>query len=360
MRSKKSTIGFATVLFVALVAAGCRSEAQSTTDEETDALAVAGSARQEEGAEPNTREPARVSNESFFEDFETIDAMERFDIGLFHRDDSVVAVESWTGDHVNVNADDECTAPTETREILRGDRSGGFNSDWIYRCVPGGDVAKAHVMTSIGDTSGYSLGAFAPSEAFSGVQEVRWDVNQTDLGDRQWTEIAIIPADQFDFANLPCTTDVPCDTTTHDEIGSVGTQWGGQRARRINTYEQPNGYTQAGGDLGYRCEECPYAPSIRYGEGYGLDDPALTSVAIRRSNFFRDNGDGTLSWGFVLEDGTVNEFSAPGAFPAGPVRVVFKDHNYTPLKSPATLLPETTFTWHWDNIAIVVDDTSST
>ena len=95
---------------------------------------------------------------------------------------------------------------------------------------------------------------------------------------------------------------------------------------------------------------------MRYGEGYGAGDPALTSVAIRRSNYFRDNGDGTLTWGLVLEDGTPCKLARPGAFPAGPVRVVFKDHNYTPLKSPATLLDVTTFTWHWDNIEVVVAD----
>ena len=73
---------------------------------------------------------------------------------------------------------------------------------------------------------------------------------------------------------------------------------------------------------------------------------------MRRSNFFRDNGNGTLTWGFQLENGSFNEFTVPGSFPSGPVRVVFKDHNYTPMKSPSTLRSETTFTWHWDNIGV--------
>jgi hypothetical protein len=288
----------------------------------------------------------------FFEDFVSNDAISRFDTGIYHRDDSVVASESWLGDHAPTGADDACSSPFEKRTIERGNRSEGFNNDWIYRCAPGGDTAKAHLMTSIGDTSGYSLGGFSPTQVFTNVREVRWDVNQTDLGDRQWTEIAIIPADRFDFANLPCTGDVPCDTTTHPELGSVGTQWSAQFARKINTPASPNGYLQAGGDLGYRCDTCPYAPSASFGEAYGQGDSALTSFVIRRTNFFRDNGDGTLTWGFQLEDGSFNEFTAPGAFPSGPVRVVFKDHNYTPMKSPATLLPETTFTWHWDNIGV--------
>jgi hypothetical protein len=301
---------------------------------------------------PSTTLPPATGDLMFFEDFASNDAMSQFDHGIFHRDDSVIAAESWLGDHAPTGADDACSSPFEKRTIERGNRSEGFNNDWIYRCAPGGDTAKAHLMTSIGDTSGYSLGGFSPTQVFTNVREVRWDVNQTDLGDRQWTEIAIIPADRFDFANLPCTGDVPCDTTTHPELGSVGTQWSAQFARKINTPASPNGYLQAAGDLGYRCDTCPYAPSASFGEAYGQGDSALTSFAIRRTNFFRDNGDGTLTWGFQLEDGSFNEFTAPGAFPSGPVRVVFKDHNYTPMKSPATLLPETTFTWHWDNIGV--------
>ena len=296
--------------------------------------------------------PTPLGTLQFSENFVGADAMSNFDIGLFHRDDSVIAQSSWPADHAITGPNDLCGPPTGTRTIQRGNRSSAFNDDWIYRCVPGGDTAKAHVMTSIGDTSGYSLGAFTPSETFNDVREVRWDVNQTDLGDRQWTEIAIIPAAAFDFQNLPCTGDVPCATTTHPEIGSVGTQWSGQRTRKINTPVSENGYLQAGGDLGYRCDTCPYAPSMRFGVSYGQNDPALTSIMIRRTNFFRDNGNGTLTWGFQLDNGTFNEFTVPGEFPSGPVRVVFKDHNYTPMKSPATLLPETTFTWHWDNIEV--------
>ena len=99
--------------------------------------------------------------------------------------------------------------------------------------MPGGDVAKAHVMTSIGDTSGYSIGAFAPKQVFTGVREVRWDVNQTDLGDRQFTEVAIIPVDKFDFDKMPCNASLPCapvevrrqvNTFVHDAEAAIVVQ----------------------------------------------------------------------------------------------------------------------------------------
>jgi hypothetical protein len=340
---------------------GISSEADSTDGEPMDALSNVAGDSEESAAAPEIEieiEPVEQGT-PFVEEFVDPNSMARFEIGLFHRDDELGGQDEWMGDHTITGPDDLCGPPTEKRIVARGERESGFNDEWVYRCIPGGDLDKAHVMTSIGHTSGYSIGAFSPAQEFTNVREVRWDVNQTDLGDRQWTEVAIIPASKFDMQKLPCTTDVPCDTTTHDELGSVGTQWAGQRARRINTPEQPGGYLEAGGDLGYRCDTCPYAPSSRFGEAYGVGDPALTSLVIRRENFFRDNGDGTLTWGFQLEDGSFEEFTAPGSFPTGPVRVVFKDHNYTPLKSPATLLPETTFTWHWDNIQILTDEVAS-
>lgn len=308
------------------------------------------------------------TSDGFFEDFSDPDSFARFEYGLFHRDDHLVVQEEWFGDHVVTGPDDECSLPEERRRIRRGDRDEGFNDDWIYRCAPMGDPELAHLMTSIGDTSGYSIGAFTPAMSFVDVVEVRWSVNQTDLGDRQFTEIAIIPTENFHFMRLPCQIGLPCgtdpgnvlglnddDTINHHEIGSIGTQWGGQRARVINTIEQPTGYVQAFGEPGYRCDGCDYSPGMRFGEAYGADDPALTSVRPRLENYLRDNGDGTVTWGLVLSDGTVNDFTVPGAFPSGPVRVVFKDHGYTPLKSEATLVPETTFTWHWDDIEIITE-----
>lgn len=328
-----------------------------TTDETIGSIAAdeePAAAQDAESAEPIPE----IGNE-FFEDFVSDTSMARFDFDVYHRDDSLVRVVEWPADHVSTGPNDLCGPPSESRTIVRGERDEGFNDDWIYRCVPGGDLEKAHVMTSIGHTSGYSIGAFTPKQAFQDIQEIRWDVNQTDLGARQWTEVTLIPVDTFDFENLPCLDGLPCSTVLHSDIGSVGTHWGGTRVRIIGTPDQAGGYNQSAGERGYRCQGCSREPSMRFGEAYGVDDPALTSVVIRRKNFFRDNGDGTLTWGYELEGGEFQEFTAPGSFPEGPVRVVFKDHNYTPLKSPSLLLPETTFTWHWDNIEILPKETVS-
>ena len=88
-----------------------------------------------------------------------------------------MATTSWTGDH-----DLNCGTPDTQRTIQRAKPSDSF-----YMC-------RDHMMTSIGDTSGYSTGWFTPKQTFTGATQVSWDVNVTDLKARQWWEVAIVPA----------------------------------------------------------------------------------------------------------------------------------------------------------------------
>lgn len=288
-------------------------------------------------------EPTPPPPNGFVEDFSSNDSLDRFEVGIFHRDDFVVTSTSWFGDHAPTGPNDSCGPPEQVRLIERSDPSG-----WIYRCRPGGDVAAAHLMTAIGDTSGYSIGSFTPYETFEGIREVRWDVNMTDLGYRQFTEVKVIPEATFDTQQLPCAIDFPCDTPSHGALGSVGT----------STF---NGelHIHNGSQLSSQQYDTPA-------------DPALNEIRTRRTHFFRDNGDGTLTFGVERPDGSFQTHTANGSFPAGPVRVVFADHNYTPEKSvdegqvnrticreagkfePSSSLspPCLRYTWHWDDIEI--------
>ncbi len=271
------------------------------------------------------------SNADFFDDFTQSNWKDRYDFDIFHRDDNVVAFTSWLGDHKSTGPNDLCSAPEEKRTISRGDRNSDFNDDWIYRCVPGGNNAASHLMTSIGDTSGYSIGAFSPKQSFNNVEEVRWDVNITDLGTRQFPEIKIIPEDEFNFQNLPCAIEwLPCDTSNHRDLGSVGTSFFNHEMA-INNGNDTQAHWAKWTD-----------------SWFNGDDPALESIRTRRTNFFRDNNDGTLTYGIEQEDGSFFEYTRSGSFPSGNVRVVFADHNYTPTKDN----PGITFTWHWDDISI--------
>ncbi len=289
---------------------------------------------------------------AFFEDFADDRSVDRFDHGIFHRDDFVVETTSWLGDHASTGSGPEnpCGLPdpnpgTENpqeldykRLIERGDRAAGFNDDWIYRCSPMGDRSKAHLMTSIGDTSGYSIGAFSPKQHFGNVREVRWDLNITNLGYRQFPEIKIIPVATFDYQNLPCAIDFPCDTTDHTGLGSVGT-----------SFFNSEMLIDAGDGVAQQAKP-------RTGK-WGEADPARASIRVRRTHFFRDNGDGTLTFGIEREDGTYRELTGQGAFPSGEVRVVFADHNYTPTKAvrEGQVAGPITFTWHWDDITVITD-----
>ena len=264
-----------------------------------------------------------------------------FEVGIYHRDDVLVDMASWPGDHVATGPDGECSGPSEKRTIERGERSEGFNDDWIYVCVPGGDPAKTHVMTSIGDTSGYSIGAFAPATTFTDVDEVRWAVNITDLGTRQWTEVKVIPAGAFDFQNLPCAVEwLPCDTSDHGDLGSVGTTFFNHEVGIHDGSELVTHWATWGG---------PWLHP---------DDPALSDLRERREHVFRDNGDGTLTFAIEQADGSFFELTTAGAFPDGDVRVVFADHNYTPNKDLPGGFPDgdgdgqADYTWHWDDIVV--------
>lgn len=295
--------------------------------------------------------PEGATGVVFAEDFTAPDSLSRFQYDIAHRDDSVVSMTEWPADHAPTGDGDECSGPDEFRTIERGEDD-LFNDDWIYRCAPGGDVAKAHLMTSVGDTSGYSIGAFTPAMTFEGVTEVRWSNNVTDLGVRQFIEVKILPADVFEFQNLPCVPDFPCDTDDYDVLGGVAASLQ-QGQPRVATPDFPHGWRQDG-NSGILChlETDGHCFSDTFREH--IDDPALLEVQTRRRHYLRDNGDGTITFGAELPDGTFHEVTGPGSFPEGPVRVVFADHSYTPNKDLGPLGAR--YTWHWDDIEIEVGE----
>lgn len=298
----------------------------------------------------------------YMNDFSSVNAMNSLQTGVQHRDSYLVTDQSWPGDHVPTGGVN-CSGPEERRTIQRSNPE-----DSIYMCHPGGNPDLGHLMTSIGDTSGYSWAWFMPDQVFNSVTEVRWDVNITDLGNRQFTEVMIIPAsnwvvdptpfDTYDsgIASLPCLQRIfqfPCvdQAPAYSDWNAIGT-------------------SSFNGDLIIATQDGREVSR----SGAPASDPARTDIRERRTHFFRDNLNGTVTLGQEQADGSFLTITTQGSFPSGNVRVVFKDHNYTPNKSESGfarcaaagvgnafhgsggLNDCVSYTWHWDDITVAVQD----
>ena len=274
-------------------------------------------ARRSDARAPTPASPA-VPGGQFVETFDGNTGLERFDFGIYHRDpvDSVmVANTQWTGDH-----DLNCGSPDTQRLIHRSNKAESF-----YMC-------RDHLMTSIGDTAGYSTGYFAPKQTFSNATTVSWDVNLTDLGGRQWWEVAIVPATfRSGVADCPqCSVIDWLSTVSHLPAYPCGI---GRRRRRSRRPETST------------CRPTVSTATSRQTCKSALTDPeACASKAIRRPFSITDNRNGTITVNY----GGFDTYTVPGSFPAGGFNVIFKDHNYTPDKDGKPV----GHTWHWDNIVV--------
>ena len=254
----------------------------------------------------------------FVETFDSNSGLGRFDLGIYHRDDVLQRVTEWTGDH-----DMACGSPDTQRLIHRSNPAESF-----YLC-------NDHLMTSVGDTAGYSTAWFSPKATFTGVRQVSWDVNVTNLGARKWWEVAVMPA-SFDSGVPSC---------PHCAVQSwLSPSPSGLPAYPSDAVVVGNGpfgstfHVHAGGQ-----DFNPSGWQHTCGDAFALDPEGCASKAIRRTFTITDNGNGTL---------TLNAFgqtySFAGSFPSGPVKVVFKDHNYTPDKDGVPV----GHTWHWDSVIV--------
>jgi hypothetical protein len=252
----------------------------------------------------------------FVETFTGNTGLDRFNFGVYHRGDALggprwPGATSWPGDH-----DLNCGPPTEGTRTVRRD-----TDEWIYLC-------RDHIMTSIGDTDGYSTGWFAPKQTFTTQRTVSWDVNVTDLLGRQWWEVSIVPAN-FN-SGIPSCPQCSAMSWIADTAGlpayPAGSVVVGNSQRGFQVWTD-----------GVDRQVMPHW-LIRY------DDPeGAASKAIRRPFSMTDNANGTITVNY----GGLRTFTVPGTFPDEFV-VVFKDHNYTPDKDGIPV----GYTWHWDNIII--------
>jgi hypothetical protein len=286
-----------------------------------------------------------VAGASFAETFDGDTGLDRFQYGVYHRgvgyqfagepavlvgDNNIRASGSWTADH-----DTSCNGP-DTQRPLRSDftqDTTGAN-DWrpivdfhtdelVYTC-------KNHLMTSMGDVAAYSIVWFAPDQVFSSVSSVCFDVNLTDLGNRQWWKVGVVSDSlynstyQTDYQNR---VEVPGFVVS--DVGSANLD--GSLAGPDRLIATWSGGASAG-----------YPGNLKIGNNQVAGQfVAGSDKATRYPVCLRDNGNGTVTF-----DVNGRSATSSGSFPAGPKRVVFYDHNYTPDKDGTPI----GHSWHWDNI----------
>ena len=96
-------------------------------------------------------------------------------------------VNEFHGDH-----NDACEAPTTARAVRYVQNGDQLDySQLFWHCAPGNDPTKGHVMTGV-DTLGYNIAWFSPKELFTNVNEVCWDINQTEMSARKWTQVMFV------------------------------------------------------------------------------------------------------------------------------------------------------------------------
>lgn len=299
----------------------------------------------------------------FFCDFVEACALDQF---VQYRDGWVVEVVSGEADHAPAEGatfeDPVCMAPETTRPWHRAEPY-----KLTYRCLPGGDPELAHQMSVVPDTSGYTFTASSPNVVFENVDRISFEVNMTSAGNRNFWEVAVIPAEQSWVDAMPCIPDLPCnDGYDYSDIGAVGVGNHGTAGSGfdIATPDRPDGYgydassATAVVGTGVVFGLCPGGPDDFCFEATIHD--AQPDVRRRFDVVIEDRNDG-LWFGQEGLDGEMYWVTAPSDhFPSGPVRVVLKFHGYTPTKDgngpgyDGNLSASVGgFTWHWDNFEVV-------
>ena len=160
-----------------------------------------------------------------------------------------------------------------------------------------------------------------------------WDVNVTDLGARQWWEVAIVPA-SFNSGVADCPQCAVIGWLSPDPAAPSRLP-GGFRRRRQRSVRRDIKVSTDGIDrprVASNYERmCARPGGLRL---EGDPPPVLDHRQPQRHDHRQLRGFAT--------------YTVPGSFPAGGFNVVFKDHNYTPDKDGTPV----GHTWHWDNIIV--------
>ena len=263
-------------------------------------------------------------------------------------------VTTYHGDH-----DLACEGPTTLRDVtLSG--SGTSVADWtqmFWYCAPGGDPTKAHIMTGVVSV-GYNIAWFSPKPAFSNITKVCWDINETDMGGRKWTQVLFVGA--ADATRFPSGVSSNGGLTTTRGTGGFDLGYTSPEFRDPNgpdTGIQPVGGTLAGFKSLHNSPA--WFQSDTWQSTISGDTSTITGItdkAARYTHCLENLPNNVLRLTQGTPSGT-RTVDFAGQIPQDARRVVFEDDNYNGPKDPDNQ-PDVN-TWHWDNVQIYTSDGSA-
>ena len=226
-----------------------------------------------------------------------------------------------------------CSAPPDQHPVVSSHLSNGANPDQSFY------VCKNHMMSSLGDVSGYSVSTFYPRQSFrftpNGVLEFETNM---DIGHpRFWWEVMIVPREYLKVGAAEHW--LPIDETYAAESIVFSLQNGGKRKIQYHHGGIP--------PSGIVFSQSDWRDWVYINNDVPNDDPQFQDRRRRhlhRIEFFPDE----IVWSVEKLDGTMDTFSViltePLAFEQG--LVLFKTHSYTPTKDGNF----DRYTVHWDEI----------
>ncbi len=286
------------------------------------------------------------------------DFFDRFDFGLSGVAQSDITPQgavNYHGDH-----DSACEGPTTLRDVnLTGSGTAVDYSQMVWWCAPKGP-ASGHIMTGL-NTFGYNHLWFSPKPTFTQITKVCWDVNETTLSSRKWTELQFV--DDADAHKYP--TGSLVDSGVYAR-GTGGFDLGyTDIGFRGGTNSGPTtGLVPSGGLAGLKDFKSVFSYFVNDTQGMddqvgwpgnlGNGDPAGTDKATRYTHCLSNNPDGTtMTLAAATPTNPGRTLTVKGQIPQDARRVVFHDSTYDAPKgddyNPDFL------TWHWDNIQVFTD-----
>jgi hypothetical protein len=261
------------------------------------------------------------------------------------------------GDHA-VNPAPACGGPTTQRNVaLTGPDSGLDFSQLFWWCAPSGDPSSGHLMTAQ-DTPGYNVAWFSPQPLFHDVVKVCWDINETWISHRKWTQVNFVSA--ADAVRFPAGMPIQGSGFSSFARGVGGFDLG---------FTNPDHRTGSGPSTGVD----PVHPIAGFasinGSANWFNDATWTSLfngptyhqpetreqttdkAARFAHCIEQTGPNQITLTKATPDsGTVVRVMT-GHIPPGDVRVVFADDEYDGAKDAEAYNPDN-LTWHWDNVRV--------